>query len=96
MQFGFKAGTSTTECSWLVMEVASYFLRRGTPCMITLLDCSKALKMCKYSKLFEKLHKKGVPAIVIRTCILIYEKQMAWVSLGTARSAQFGIVNGTM
>ena len=23
LQFGFKAGTSTTECSWLVMEVAS-------------------------------------------------------------------------
>ena len=45
LQFGFKAGTSTTECSWLVMEVASYYLRRGTPCMITLLDCSKAFDM---------------------------------------------------
>ena len=27
LQFGFKAGTSTTQCSWMVNEVASYFLR---------------------------------------------------------------------
>lgn len=44
LQFGFKAGTSTTECSWMVMEVASYYLRRGTPCIVTLLDCSKAFE----------------------------------------------------
>ena len=33
LQFGLKSGTSTTECSWLVMEVASYYLRRGTPAL---------------------------------------------------------------
>ena len=42
LQFGFKAGTSTTQCSWLVSEVANYFLRNGTPCIVTLLDCTKA------------------------------------------------------
>ena len=36
LQFGFKSGTSTTECTWLVMEVASYFLRQGTPVIVTL------------------------------------------------------------
>ena len=35
LQFGYKAGTSTTQCSWMVMEVAQHFLRRGTPCMVT-------------------------------------------------------------
>ena len=29
LQFVFKAGTSTTECSWMVIEVANYFLRKG-------------------------------------------------------------------
>ena len=95
LQFGFKSGTSTTECTWLVMEVASYFLRRGTPCIVTLLDCSKAFDMCEFSVLFQKLKKKGLPAIVIRTLIFVYEEQTAWVSWGTARSSQFGIVNGT-
>ena len=95
LQFGFKSGTSTTECSWLVMEVASYFLRRGTPCLVTLLDCSKAFDTCQFSILFDKLYKKNLPAMVIRTLIYVYEKQTAWVSWGNAKSAQFGIVNGT-
>ena len=95
LQFGFKSGTSTTECSWLVMEVASYFLRRGTPCLVTVLDCSKAFDTCQFSVLFEKLHKKNLPAIVIRTLICVYEEQTAWVNWGNAKSAVFGIVNGT-
>ena len=33
--------------------------------------------------------------MVIRTLIYVYEKQTAWVSWGNAKSAQFGIVNGT-
>ena len=49
LQFGFKSGTSTTECSWLVMEVASYYLRQGTPCIVTYLDCSKAFDMCQFN-----------------------------------------------
>ena len=95
LQFGFKSGTSTTECSWLVMEVASYYLRQGTPCIVTLLDCSKAFDMCQFNLLFEKLHKRNIPPIVIRTLIFVYEEQTAWVQWGSARSEQFGIVNGT-
>ena len=95
LQFGFKAGTSTTECTWMVTEVASYFLRRGTPCLVTLLDCSKAFDTCQFSVLFNKLQKKNLPAIVIRTLIFVYEEQTAWVSWGSARSDQFRIVNGT-
>ena len=26
LQFGYKCGTSTTQCSWLVKEVADYYL----------------------------------------------------------------------
>ena len=77
------------------MEVASYFLRKGTPCIVTLLDCSKAFDMCQFSILFEKLHKKNMPAIVLRTLIFVYEEQTAWVSWGAAKSVQFGVVNGT-
>ena len=75
--------------------MASYFLRRGTPCIATLIDCSKAFDMCQFSVLFQKLKKKSLPAIVIRTLIFVNEKQTAYVSWGTARSSQFGILNGT-
>ena len=95
LQFGFKAGTSTTECSWMVIEVANYFLRKGTSCIVTLLDCSKAFDMCKFSILFNKLHQKGLPAIVLRSLVFVYEEQTAWVTWGRSRSAQFRVVNGT-
>ena len=43
LQFGYKEGTSTTQCSWLVMEVANHYIRDGTNPIMTLLDCSRAL-----------------------------------------------------
>ena len=77
LQFGFKAGTSTTKCTWLVMEVASYHLRRGTPCILTLLDCSKAFDTCQFSTLFQKLYEKKLPAILLRTLMFVYQEQVA-------------------
>ena len=95
LQFGFKAGTSTTQCSWMVTEVASYFLRKGTPCIITLLDCSKAFDMCEFSTLFRKRRAKQLPSIVLRSLVFVYEQQTAWVRWGNAKSSCFGITNGT-
>ena len=95
LQFGFKSGTSTTQCSWMVQEVASYYLRRGTPCIVTLLDCSKAFDMCEFLALFQKLRKRKVPSIVLRTLIFVYEQQSAWVRWGNAKSDCFSITNGT-
>ena len=95
LQFGYKTGTSTTECSWLVSEVASYFLRKGNHPIITLLDCTKAFDKCRFDVLFRKLIDRGLPGVVIRTLIYVYEEQYAWVRWGNSRSAQFGITNGT-
>ena len=95
LQFGYKVGTSTTQCSWLVTEVVNYFLQRGSNPIITLLDCSKAFNTSKFSILFSKLIKRGVPPIVARTLIVVYEDQYAWVKWGGARSSTFPIINGT-
>ena len=77
------------------MEVANHYIRNGTSPIMTLLDCSKAFDMCKYSVLFKKLLQRGLPAIVVRTLITVYEQQYAWVRWGRARSEVFPIVNGT-
>ena len=77
------------------MEVASYYLRRGTPCIITLLDCTKAFDKCKFDILFQKLLERKLPAVVVRVLIFVYEEQTAWVKWGKVRSRTFGIVNGT-
>ena len=95
LQFGYKVKTSTTQCSWLVSEVANHFLRQGTCPIITLLDCTKAFDTCQFSTLFQRLLDRGMPAIVIRVIIRVYEDQYAWVKWGSTRSSRFRIVNGT-
>ena len=95
MQFGFKKGVSTTQCTWLVNEVTTYFMRRGTAVNACLLDCSKAFDKCRFDKLFEKLLSKGLPAIVVQVLIFAYEEQQAWVKLSGKRSSSFSITNGT-
>ena len=66
LQFGYKVGTSTTQCSWLVQEVANYFLRNGTNPIITLLDCSKAFDTCQFSTLFQRLLDRGNLGWIVR------------------------------
>ena len=79
----------------MVIQVANNYTRNGSNPIMTLLDCSKAFDMCRYSTLFTKLLEKGLPAVVVRTIIAVYEKQYAWVRWGKARSEMFPIVNGT-
>ena len=59
MQFGFKSGVSTTQCTWIVNEVTTYFMRRGTAVTACLLDCSKAFDKCLFAKLFRNLLPRG-------------------------------------
>ena len=66
LQFGYKEGTSTTQCSWLVQEVANHYLQLGSHPIVTLLDCSKAFDTCKFSILFTRLLQRGIPAIIVR------------------------------
>ena len=95
LQFGYKSGTSTTQCSWLVQEVVGHFLRNGSNPILTVLDCSKAFDTCKFGIMFTKLLDTGLPPIVVRTLMLMYEKQYAWVKWGQAVSSRFSITNGT-
>ena len=77
------------------MEVANNFLRNGTPCIVTLLDCTKAFDKCSFHALFQKLSDKKLPPIVIRVLMFVYQEQTAWVKWGDARSECFGVSNGT-
>ena len=95
MQFGFKAGVSTTQCTWLVNEVTTYYMRRGTAVTACLLDCSKAFDKCKFDKLFTKLIDKGLPPIVVRVLVFMYEEQTGWVTLAGRQSSPFTLTNGT-
>ena len=95
LQFGFKKGSSTSQCSWLAMEVASYYLRQGTPVIATLLDCSKAFDKCVFSSLFEKLIDRKLPPIVVRVLVCVYEEQKGCARWSGVQSSTFNIQNGT-
>ena len=82
LQFGYKAKTSTTHCTWLVTEVVQHMLRGGINPIVTVLDCSKAFDKCKFSLLFKRLLDKGLPPVVVRVLVFIYMEQYSWVKWG--------------
>jgi hypothetical protein len=73
LQFGFKAKTSTTQCTWMVTVVVQHLLRTGTNPIVTVLDWTKAFDLCKFSILFTRILEKDVPPIVVRCLMSMYE-----------------------
>ena len=72
-----------------------HYLREGSHPLVIVLDCSKAFDLCKFDKLFSLLLEKGLPPIIIRAFMYMYEEQYAWVRWGNARSERFPLLNGT-
>ena len=61
-QFGFKAGHSTDQCTFLLKQTASYFVTHGSSVHAVFLDVDRVLHM----KLFEKLIQRKVPMYFVR------------------------------
>ena len=97
LQFGYKKNASGTQCSWMILEVVSYYLRHGTTVKAAWLDCTRAFDTCVFSTLFTKILDRGVPAIIVRGLLSIYRKQRCWVkwTANQSVSRDFGISNGT-
>ena len=64
-------------------------MRRGTAVNACLLDCSKAFDKCQFDKLFEKLLVRGLPAVVVRILVFVYQEQEGFVKLGGKKSSTF-------
>ena len=94
LQMGYKKGSSTAQCSYLVMETISYFLREGTNPIMVALDMTQAFDRCRFDVLFTKIMAK-LPHVITRTLIYVYERQYAWVRWGNAKSSEFGMTNST-
>ena len=63
-------------------EVVQHLLRTGTNPIVTVLDCTKAFDLCKFSILFSRILDTGVPPIVVRCLMTMYEDQHGWVRWG--------------
>ena len=69
-QFGFQSKSSTTMCTWTVIEVINWFTSRGTPVYACLLDYRKAFDLVNHVKMFENLINRKVNPIIIRLMVL--------------------------
>jgi len=94
LQFGFQENTSTSMCTWLVVETIEFYQRHGSNVYACVMDMTKAFDNVKHSTLFYKLEKKGIPPILIRLLAVMYEKQQANVRWNNKFSNSFSINNG--
>ena len=93
-QFGFQPNSSTSLCSWVVYETIDHYIRNGSVVYGVLMDCTKAFDTVLHSKLFQKLIDAGLPPIIVRVLINIYQKQTANVRWKNDSSYKFSIKNG--
>jgi hypothetical protein len=93
-QFGFKADHSTFQCSWVVKEVVSYFLRKSSWVFACFLDCSKAFDLVHHGTLYEVLRARGISGPFLRLLVFAYSNQEAVVDWGGTHSFTFNIKNG--
>ena len=95
LQFGFKPGTGTDQCSWLLLSVAEHHLLRGSPTLCCLLDVKKGFPSVRFAPLFKIcLEEKKLPPIVYRALMVMYREQSGFIKLKGRQSRAFGLTNG--
>ena len=93
-QFAYKAGFSTSLCSFLVAETISYYRSRGSNVYMLSLDASKAFDRVQYSKMFDTLIAKDVCPLIIRFILNSYLISKSLVKWNQMNSEPFSINNG--
>jgi hypothetical protein len=94
LQFGYKQGHSTSQCTFVVNETIQYYLNRGSSVHTLLLDASKAFDCVNYIKLFYALLDKGICPIVARFLAQLYTLQKIRIKWSDYYSEPCNVSNG--
>ena len=94
LQFAYQEKSSTTMCTWAVIETIGYFLRNGAEVFTCQTDMTKAFDLIQHSLLFLKLLHEGLSKIFLRILIFIYLFQYANVRWNGVLSSIFSLCNG--
>ncbi len=95
LQFAYKAGMSTSQCTWAAHEVISYYNNKGSDVYCWLLDCIKVFDQIKHDKLLEiPVITKDVPPVMIRVLMFMYINGKARVKWNKEVSEYFYVSNG--
>jgi hypothetical protein len=94
LQFGFKAGYSTSMCSMILKETLEHYRRNGSTVYCTMLDATKAFDRVEYCKLVRLLLIKKLPPVIIRLLLQMYLFSFTQVSWIDTISKRFRVSNG--
>jgi len=94
LQFAFKAHSSTSMCTLVLKEVASYYSDRGGSVFCAMLDASKAFDRLRYDKLFTVLRKRELDPLTFRLLLFSYEHQLTRTQWLSESSTYFTSKNG--
>ena len=93
-QFAYKAGFSTTMCTFMVLETIQYYRSNGSNVYVTLLDCSKAFDMVNFDKLLIRLLERNLCPLVTRLLLNIYSSSEYYIKWNNMSSEKFPVSNG--
>lgn len=94
LQFGFKEGTSTTQCTFSMMEIIDYYNYNKSDVHVLMLDASKAFDRVNYCRLFKELLNRNMSPLVLRMLLYMYTNQSLRVKWGMSLSSCFTVKNG--
>lgn len=94
MQFGYKKGVSTTECTATVNEITQYYLNGGGQVYAMLLDASQAFDRVQYTGLLKILLKRGICPVMARIIAYLYMNQKMRIRWEDHHSEFFNVSNG--
>ena len=94
LQFGFKKGLSTTQCTFSMLEIIDYYNFNKSDVGVLLLDASKAFDSVNYCKLFNDLLKHNISPVLLRLLLYMYTTQSLRVKWSDTTSPQFTVING--
>jgi hypothetical protein len=94
MQFGFKSGHSTTQCTFVMQEIIDYYSRNGSSVYVIMLDTSRTFDRVHYVKLFKLLISRGMCPMYCRILAFMYTHQTLRVKWNGFFLDTFGVLNG--
>ena len=93
LQFGFKKGLSTTQCTFSMLEIIDCYNFNKSSVSVLLLDASKAFDRVNYCKLSNELLKRNISPVLLRLLLYMYVTQSLRVKWSGTISTQFKVMN---
>ena len=94
MQYAYKKKSSTTMCSLVVKEVVNYYVNRNSEVYSCSVDATKAFDRVQHDRLFQMLLDRKLPAIIIRSIMDLYSRQVMRTTWSGEVSETFQTSNG--